>query len=322
MNANNAVDKSMYHKPAAMGLVLTSPGGAVGWWARRVLPRLSTRIYLAYIRASRAAATRRRIASFLDQPVAPLFSHVEIETINKCNGECAFCPVNRNQDPRPSARMSEQLFTSIIDQLAALNYDGHLGLFSNNEPLLDTRLSALAAQAREQLPNAYIALSTNGSLLDSEKLVALLPSFDRIIINNYSDSPALEPHLESIRASLSRPEAAHLLDGKTVEFCLRGKNDVLTSRAGSAPNRANPPEPLRLPCSLPFSQLIIRPDGKVSLCCNDALGRVTLGDVSQTSLLDVWRGQPAAAVRASMMTHGRAGHPLCKACDFVKHDVN
>ena len=30
----------------------------------------------------------------------PLFNHVEIETINRCNGICSFCPVNTNIDVR------------------------------------------------------------------------------------------------------------------------------------------------------------------------------------------------------------------------------
>lgn len=30
-------------------------------------------------------------------------------------------------------------------------------------------------------------------------------------------------------------------------------------------------------CMLPFMQLIVRPDGKVSRCCQDALGRLPWG---------------------------------------------
>ena len=29
-----------------------------------------------------------------------LFDHIEIETINRCNGNCDFCPVNHRVDPR------------------------------------------------------------------------------------------------------------------------------------------------------------------------------------------------------------------------------
>ena len=65
---------------------------------------------------------------------------VEIETINKCNSTCGFCPVNRFADPRPLQRMPELLFAKIIDDLAGLGFRGTLHLFSNNEPFLDKRI--------------------------------------------------------------------------------------------------------------------------------------------------------------------------------------
>ena len=51
----------------------------------------------------------------------PLFDHVEIETINRCNGVCAFCPVNINNDSRVFSIMQEELFEKIIDELAEMD---------------------------------------------------------------------------------------------------------------------------------------------------------------------------------------------------------
>lgn len=31
----------------------------------------------------------------------PLFKNIEIETINRCNGSCSFCPVNKKENQRP-----------------------------------------------------------------------------------------------------------------------------------------------------------------------------------------------------------------------------
>ena len=36
--------------------------------------------------------------------------NIEIETFNRCNATCQFCPVNRDADPRPMKRMEESLF--------------------------------------------------------------------------------------------------------------------------------------------------------------------------------------------------------------------
>lgn len=86
----------------------------------------------------------------------PLFSSIEIETMNRCNGKCTFCPVNHDIDPRKFSRMSEPLFQKIIDELKTLNYSGRLALYSNNEPFLDVRIEDFARYARSALPRACI----------------------------------------------------------------------------------------------------------------------------------------------------------------------
>ncbi len=310
-----------YAAPRPRGLIVSNPGGRVGWLARRWFPRLSTRSYLAYIRLTRAAAIRRAVKRFMAQPSPPWFTHVEIETLNRCNGACSFCPVNRAADPRPRASISATLFAAILEQLSGIGYAGYLGLFSNNEPLLDPRLAEWAAQARAALPRAFLNLSTNGTLLDAEGLRKLLPHFDRIIVNNYFPEPRLSERSQALREFCLGPEGSELLRGRTLEFCLRNPGDVLTSRAGNAPNRRPPAKPPRLPCFLPFSQLIVRPDGKVSLCCNDALGQATMGDLGGQTLKEVWLGEAFAKTRRAMHAEGRMGHPLCRMCDFVKHDM-
>ncbi len=307
-------------RPEGRGLVLKNIGGALGWAVRRRFPGLATRVYLGYIRLTRSRGARRRVGEFMRRGGGDWFTHVEIETVNRCNGHCAFCPVRAGLDPRPFRRMPESLFERILDQLAAIDYGGYLGLFSNNEPLLDDRLTRFAAEARARLPRAFLNLSTNGILLDVPRLGELLPHFDQIVVNNYHDRPELLPPVRALRDFCMGDEGARLLSGKTVVISLRHVGDVLTSRGGSAPNRPPPARPPASPCVLPFTQMVVRPDGGVSLCCNDALGRVTLGDLSAASLRDVWFGSEYIALRRVMAAEGRAALPLCRECDFVKHE--
>ena len=65
---------------------------------------------------------------------------------------------------------------------------------------------------------------------------------------------------------------------------------------------------------MPFQQLIIRPDGKVSLCCNDPLGRCTLGDLTKQTILDVWYGPQYQMVR-KCVAEGRKNWKHCEFCD-------
>ena len=73
-----------------------------------------------------------------------MFSSVEIEVINRCNGICPFCPVNRNKDPRKLKKMDEKLFKKIMDELGEIHYSGRLALHSNNEPFLAFLFNSLS----------------------------------------------------------------------------------------------------------------------------------------------------------------------------------
>ena len=67
---------------------------------------------------------------------------------------------------------------------------------------------------------------------------------------------------------------------KKVTIVMRKPHEILTSRGGDAPNRTHTATYPDIKCALPFKQLIVRPDGKVSLCCNDPYGKCTLGDLN------------------------------------------
>jgi radical SAM protein with 4Fe4S-binding SPASM domain len=282
--------------------------------ARRVAPGLSE----AWLRARtrRSVARAQRVIDGIIAGVAARgaeFDRVEIETISRCNNTCEFCPVNRHVDPRPVRLMTEQLFDRIIGMLSDRRFNGGLALFSNNEPLLDARIEDLAARARKALPDAYHYLYTNGSLLTVDRFEQLMRSLHHLTINNYENRGRLLPPVREVYEYAK----AHLKSG-SVDIHMRRKDELLTTRAGTAPNRG-PIGTLEVSCFLPFSQLIIRPDGKVSQCCEDALGRATLGDVSCQTLSEAWNGPERKALQARIV-RGRADDPICRGCDTLDTD--
>ena len=244
-----------------------------------------------------------------------LFHHVEIETVNRCNGVCSFCPVNAKAEQRPYALMEDKIFKKIIDELAELKYDGRLAIFSNNEPLLDKRIIPFHKYAREKLPNARMHLYTNGTLMTREVFEELIQYLDELIIDNYNQDLELIPASKMIQEyAQDNPEIM-----KKVTIVLRKPHEILTSRGGDAPNRTEVSIEKNISCVHPFQQLIIRPDGKVSLCCNDPLGRSTMGDVTKQSLIDIWYGEAFSAVRNSII-NGRENFEHCKNCDVFVLD--
>jgi organic radical activating enzyme/L-rhamnose mutarotase len=240
----------------------------------------------------------------------PLFNHIEIETINRCNGSCAFCPVNHRDDPREKAVMTREMFENIVTQLEEIQYSGRFTTFSNNEPLLDERIIEFNQYARKHLPNARMHLYTNGTLMTLDKFRALVEVLDELIIDNYQQELKLiKPCLEIQEYCKAHPE----LTAK-VTIVLRKPQEILTSRGGTAPNRKELVEYATDRCVLPYKQMIIRPTGQVSLCCNDAIGKFTLGDLNKERLLDIWYGPRFEMVRKCLY-EGRENWGNCKYCD-------
>lgn len=263
-------------------------------------------------------AGRQQIIEEIDEQVQRLvnsnhlFSHVEIETINRCNGLCSFCPVSKNNDTRVFQKMSWELFTTIIDQLADLDYSGKLALFSNNEPFLDDNIIEKHKYAREKLPYARMHLFTNGTMLTIDKFVDIVSYLDELIIDNYhQELKLIKTCADIVKYCENHPELK-----KKVTIVLRKREEILSNRGGTAPNKGKSLDNDTVKCTLPFKQLIIRPDGKVSLCCNDPLGKNTLGDLKVDSLVDVWFGEKMNDAR-ECLSEGRGTYKYCKCCDVL-----
>jgi len=245
----------------------------------------------------------------IDNRGVPLFGLVELETQNRCNGSCNFCPVNKNDDIRPYAKMTDELFEKIMSELRELNYSGTLSLFCNNEPFLDTRLEGFAKIAREYLPKARIQIYTNGTVLKLERFIEIIQYLDVMVIDNYNDELKWHDTVIAIREYIKKnPE----LKSK-VKIRMHKESAIMSTRGGQAPN-SREIKTLPISCLLPFYHMVIRPDGKISLCCNDAWGKYTLGDVSQQSLEEVWYNDAFTEIR-SKVREGRDTLELCKYCD-------
>lgn len=243
----------------------------------------------------------------------PLFDRVEIETYNRCNGLCDFCPVNIKNDTRVEKLMDIGLFKKIIAELADIEYAGSLCLYSNNEPFMDKRIVDMQRMVREKLPKAHLYLFTNGTLLTLDKFLSIIPYLDEMIIDNYNDELVLNESVKKIADYCE--EHPELI--KKVTITLRKQHEVLTSRGGDAPNMNCFSGFENDRCIFPFKQIVIRPTGEVSLCCNDPLGKYTLGDLNTQSVLEVWYGNRYREFRRKIVG-GRKNIPKCKNCDVFK----
>lgn len=237
----------------------------------------------------------------------PLFTEIEIETINRCNGSCLDCSCNRSSDKRKFKLMDIDLFTNILDQLNELNFNGILRIFSNNEPLLDKRIYELVKCAKTTVPNAKVSLTTNGTLLTLNNFQKLIADLDSLVIDCYDKE--FDKNVQAVyNYILNKPELKNI-----VKFQHILENDIRSNRALQAPNRRLL-QKHKIPCLYPFIQLAIRSDGGISLCCNDGQGIYTLGDCNQEKLRDIWYNKAYENLRYNMLNNLNNLYP-CVYCD-------
>ena len=288
--------------------------GSFGWWARKHFPNLASNAYLKLQFSRRRKTQDAYCAWFLSQEEAPMPHVVNIETINRCNSECEFCSANIHAERRPFMKMDENLYYSVVDQLADWGYKGHLTLYGNNEPFLDTRLVDFHKYAREKLPDSFIFCSTNGLMLTVKKVKELQPYINQLIINNYGLEMKLHENVQEVYDYIkSHPEEFKDLD---VQIQIRYIKEVLTNRAGSSPNKQATEKVITEPCLLPFTDIWITPNGKVGLCCCDNFEVTDFGDLNTTPLKDIWNSEKMKEMRMQI-ANGRQNYPFCKHCDFI-----
>lgn len=289
--------------------------GKLGWELQKRVPNISSNSYLTLQFLSRRKSQRAYIDYFYREgEEAPFPLIVNLETINRCNSTCSFCTANKNAEKRPYQRMEDELFYKIIDQLRDWGYKGHLTLYGNNEPWLDTRIVEFHEYCRRQLPDCFIFMSTNGLLLDVDKLKAITPYVDQLIINNYCRDMKLHDNVQEIYEYVK----AHEKEFTAVDILIqiRYMDAVLTNRAGSAPNKKNETKVIKETCLMPFTDMFIFPDGRMGICCCDNFEVTTLADLKKVSLKEAWNSEEYRRVRAAIKD-GRQNYPFCRFCDFI-----
>ena len=152
---------------------------------------------------------------------------------------------------------------------------------------------------------------TNGTALTVERFKHLVTHLDHLVIDNYNDDLVLNRAAKKVVDFCdANPEW-----GQKARVSIRKETEKLDKRGSNVKNRGTI-KTLESSCLRPFTQINVRPDGKISLCCNDSLGDVTLGNLQTQSLLDIWYGPDFEDVRQKILKC-REHIDLCKECDTM-----
>lgn len=295
--------------------------GKLGFTLRKYLPHASSTLYIRLQSLRRDGASEHFIQEALQRSeedrLYPVY--IAVETVNRCNGTCPFCPANIHSEVRPYQKMPDELFEKILDEIAGWDrWDGVFSLYVNNEPFIDNRMVEMLQKARRRLPDAKMLVFTNGSLLTLEKLDAIADDVDLLIINNYSAKYRLNDPIQKIYDYVKKEKDRF----KNIKIVIQKRyaNEYLTNRAGTAPNKKRAIKGIDRPCLIPYTDLTIYPNGQVGLCCSDVLETIDLGNIQNDKILSIYHGEAWKEIRRKMQK-GRKGIEICSNCDFIDSGI-
>ena len=117
-------------------------------------------------------------------------SAIFVQLTTACNAKCINCPHPSMYGPRghnPKGVMTDEIWDKIIGDIQAMGYRNQVGLYLHHEPLLERTLFDKLWQINEET-EAFVVISTNGSLLNEKNRKALIASRPRIVHININSA--------------------------------------------------------------------------------------------------------------------------------------
>ena len=236
---------------------------------------------------------------------------VELSLIDVCNRKCVFCPKS-NDDIAPDTyqQMSRSIIDKIHDQLSEMNFSGTISLCGYGEPLLHKDINYIV----KRLSNiAKVEVITNGDPLTSKKLQELyLAKASKVLVSMY-DGPEQIEKFEKISRQANVPKEILILRDRWYDKY----NDFgvkLTNRAGTIIEGEQEKLGKYNKCFYPTYQFLIDWNGSVFLCPQDWHRRVSMGNMMQETLFEIWTGKIISKFRKNLVLGNRCDNP-CTKCN-------
>tara|TARA_B110000967_G_C18863039_1_gene551119 strand:- start:507 stop:1373 length:867 start_codon:yes stop_codon:yes gene_type:complete len=236
---------------------------------------------------------------------------VELSLIDVCNRKCEFCPKS-DEDVAPDTykSMNRIIIDKIHDQLAEIKFSGIVSLCGYGEPLLHKDINYIV----KKLSNvAKVEIITNGDVLTSKKLQELyLSNASKVLVSMY-DGPEQIEKFKEIARQANVPDEIFVLRDRWYDE----QNDFgvkLTNRAGTIKVGKQEDISKNKYCYYPTYQFLIDWNGNVFLCPQDWQRRVTMGNMMQESISEIWSGKILSNYRKNLLLGKRCSNP-CTKCN-------
>jgi radical SAM protein with 4Fe4S-binding SPASM domain len=301
----------------------------------------------------------RYIESTLTGRTSPDFvpRRVFIEVTNHCNYRCVHCP-SHTAMTRPRGFMDFDLYTSIIDELAPHWAELTVNLYKTGEPTLHPRIydmldyanekglfvqmnSNFGAVKKKDLPRMgndfYLGVSIDAATAETYKAIkngrdfwAMLDVFldyleawgEGADHGAYAcDAIFLRQERNWDEAELFEEMFSRLPVGHVAVYPMHNFTGDLKGDDGASIRTSEIPFPQWPACNVPWDVTGINWNGDVVACIYDVDGRYLLGNVRETPLLEIWRGEEMERFRRNMRARdfdAISGQNLhCKDCSII-----
>lgn len=286
-----------------------------------------------------------------------------VDPASTCNFKCKFCPTGNRQLIKETGRwqslMDFSLYKKIIDDLKEFDMPLKvLRLYKEGEPLLNDRFADMVRYAKESGVVKYIDTTTNGYLLDTERIKLILDAgLDRINISvdGMSDQQFLE--FTGVKVDFEKyvDNIRKLYEIKgDCEICIKIAGDFLSEEDKSrfydtfgncadrifienvAPCWPGYDVQDRLEvvitkgiydqpigdvntCPYIFYSMSVNSDGSVSLCFLDWARKLLIGDVRKQTLKEIWEGEALFQHQINNLRGKRKENVVCGQCGQLSH---
>ena len=259
---------------------------------------------------------------------------VNIETSSYCNRKCKYCPVSKETSRSLNARMTEEMFDSIVGELKEIGFKKQIALSMYNEPLFDDRIVSHIKKIRSNLEDTYIVLNTNGDKLTENNLKQLLSNgLNQILITlhpNRNQEYDDEERQYALLQFLKRMKLEEYYDLRSVKknrnitIDIQGEDTRILITCNNweryGVDRGGAIDYLSItqrtsPCNEPFRNVCIAYDGKYKPCCDAYFAKaVDYGTIYDTNILDFYFGKKMTDLRRRcFLFDEKIG--FCKGCN-------
>jgi MoaA/NifB/PqqE/SkfB family radical SAM enzyme len=290
----------------------------------------------------RQAKPVRRIMLATGRDRSPILPEiVQIESTNICNAKCVFCP--RDEMHRKQGIMSFDLFKKVVDECAALGIT-HVRVHNYGEPFVDRKLVDKIRYAKQK-GIREVGMISNGSLINEPVARGMIDAgLDAINISvdasgkevfestrlglKYDKVIANIERIVRIRAELGKKRPKLILsfvrqnnsadEQAFIEHWRNIADKIHITELHNWGGTLNQESDVNYPCYRPWLTFTVLWDGRVSLCCADFDGHTVLGDMTTSSIKEIWNGESYRAVRREHLESG--GPDVCRSCDLPRKD--